>query len=169
MSRSCKAVSALFALVTSTMTAGAQAADADKLVGTWRLVSRVYEEVESKAVHKPFGDNPSGITIFSSDGWECQLITASDRKPPAALEPTDAEAAQLFRTMAASCFRYKIDGDKWSVTTEVSNNPSFVGREATGVAEWKGPDRYQSKSSPFASNLVGGKQVVLISVWERVK
>ena len=169
MSRSCKAVSALFALVISTMTAGAQGADIDKFVGTWRLVSRVYEEVESKAVHKPFGDNPSGMSIYSSDGWNCQLITASDRKPPAAAVPTDAEAAQLFRTMGAGCLRVKYDGDKWSSTTEVSNNPSSVGRESTGVVEWKGPDRFQSKSAPFASDLAGGKQAVLISVWERVK
>ena len=166
--RSCKSVSVLFALVISTMTAGAQAADIDKFVGTWRLVSRVYEEVESKAVHKPFGDNPSGILINSSDGWFCAIITASNRKPPAALVPTDTEAAELWRTTTGTCGRYKIDGDKRSLTYEIPSNPAFGGREETDALEWKSPDRFQSKSAPFLSDRVG-KQVVLINVWERVK
>jgi hypothetical protein len=166
MSGSGKAISALCALAISGM-AGAQAADTDKIVGTWRLVSRVYEETGSKAVHKPFGDNPSGIEIFSSDGWYCSVISSSDRKAP--LVPNDAEAAQLWRTVASSCGPYKIDGDKVSSTNEVSGSPAFVGTKTTSVLEWKSPDRFQSKSAPFLSDRVGGKEVVLISVWERAK
>jgi hypothetical protein len=36
----------------------AKAQAADSIVGTWRLVSWIEEETETKALHKNFGDNP---------------------------------------------------------------------------------------------------------------
>src|SRR4029077_823189 len=57
---------AVIALATSSLVSAARAADS--IVGTWRLVSWTEEETESKAVHKNFGDHPSGLVTFTSDG-----------------------------------------------------------------------------------------------------
>jgi hypothetical protein len=140
---------------------------AGSLVGTWRLVSYVSEETESKTTYKPYGDNPSGLISYTPDGYIIFIITDPTRKPPGEPKATDAEAAQLYRTMGAYAGRYKIDGDKLIVNPEVAASPALVGTEQTYVFEVKG-DRYELKTNPVFSP-IRGKQVSSALVWERVK
>jgi hypothetical protein len=140
---------------------------ADSIVGMWRIVSDTSEETESKAVHKSFGENPSGYIIFTADGRYMVMITDSTRKRPDAPQATDAEAAQLWRTMWADAGTYKTDGDKMTTLTEVSSNPAANGTEFSGTFEVKG-DRLQYKSTPFLSRSLG-KQIVFTRIFERVK
>ena len=140
---------------------------ADSLAGTWRVVSDTAEETEGKAVHKFYGDNPSGYIIYTADGRWIQLITDSTRKPPAAPTATDAEAAELWRTMGAGAGTYKIEGDKIAGLVEVSFNPAAVGTQFSVPFEVNG-DHLQYKAGPFM-NAVIGKQVVNTRVFERVK
>lgn len=77
-----KIATALFAAVMSAAPSSAWAAD--PVVGTWRVVSETAEETESKAVHKFYGENPSGFITFTADGRYIILITDSTRKAPAA-------------------------------------------------------------------------------------
>ena len=74
---------------------------AEPLVGSWRLVSWVEVETESKSVHAPFGDNPSGMITYTTDGHMSLFIIDPKRKPPAGPKATDAEADGLYRTMIA--------------------------------------------------------------------
>jgi hypothetical protein len=140
---------------------------ADSVVGMWRVVSDTSEETESKAVHKFFGENPSGYIIFTAEGRYMLVITDSTRKPAAAPQATDAEAAQLWRTMFAVVGTYKIDGDKMTDFTEVSSNPALNGTEFSGTFEVKG-DRLQYKSMPVLARSLG-KQIVFTRIFERVK
>lgn len=140
---------------------------ADPIVGTWRLASWTVEETDSKAVHNPMGEHPSGMQTFTPDGWFFFLATDSTRKPPAGPRATDAEAAQLYRTMAANAGRYRTEGDKWFIMPEVHSAPAIVGKELTGTFEIKG-DRLEAKQAPIVSPLYG-KQVVSTYVWERMK
>jgi hypothetical protein len=165
MQASYRTITAFLSLVISVVPSLAWAADT--LVGTWRLVSLVSEETESKAVYKPYGDNPSGLITYTSDGHIIYIITDPTRRPPAAPKATDTEAAQLYRTMGAYAGRYKTDNDKLIVNPEVASSPALVGTEQTYVFEVKG-DRYELKTNPFVSP-VTGKQVVSTLVWERVK
>jgi hypothetical protein len=156
---------AFFALVISAVPSSAWSADS--LVGMWRVVSNTAEETESKAVHKFYGDNPSGYLIYTADGRWMQLITDSTRKPPAAPKATDAEAAQLWRTMAAEAGTYKTEGDKITGSVEVSSNPAFIGTKFSVSFEVNG-DRFQYKAGPFMSGILG-KEIVYTRVFERVK
>jgi Lipocalin-like domain len=126
----------------------------------------VSEETESKSVYKPYGDKPRGLITYTTDGYIVYIITDPNRKPPAAPKATDAEAAQLYRTMGAYAGRYKVDGDKLIVNPEVASSPALVGTEQSYVFEIKG-DRYELKTNPFVSPT--GKQIVTTLVWERVK
>ena len=155
----------VFALVFSVVPITAWAAD--PIVGTWRLVSWTMEETDSKAVHKPFGDHPSGIQTFTPDGWFFVVVTDPSRKPPEGPKATDAEAAQLYRTLAAIAGRYRTEGDKWFEKVEVHSAPAGVGMDVTGTFEIK-DDRLEAKSVPFVSVLLG-KQVVGTYVWERMR
>jgi lipocalin-like protein len=59
---------ALVIIVVGAYSIASQAAE--PLVGSWRLVSWVEVETESKSVHAPFGDNPSGMITYTTDGHE---------------------------------------------------------------------------------------------------
>jgi hypothetical protein len=156
---------AIFALTCVFVPITAQAAD--PIVGTWRLVSWTTVETESKAVHNLFGEHPSGMETFTPDGWFFFIITDPSRKPPAAPKTTDAEAAQLYRTMGATAGRWRTDDNRWFISQEIVSSPAFVGTEAKGEFEIKG-DRLEGKSDPFTSSLLG-TQVFNQFVWERVK
>ncbi len=71
---------AMVAVATSGVLTKAQA---DSIVGTWRLISWIEEETESKAVHKNFGDNPLGFITYTSDGHMMIMFTDPARKPTA--------------------------------------------------------------------------------------
>ena len=56
---------ALVIIVVGAYSIASQAAE--PLVGSWRLVSWVEVETESKSVHAPFGDNPSGMITYTTE------------------------------------------------------------------------------------------------------
>jgi len=155
----------VLALATSAVFSVAQAADS--IIGTWRLVSWTEEETQSKAVHKNFGDHPHGLLTFTSDGRMMILFTDPTRKPPATPNATEAEAAQLYRTMVAYAGKYRAEGNKLILTPEVSWNQAWNGTEQTRLFEIQG-DRLQWKTTPFVSPFIG-KEMVATLIWERVK
>src|SRR3982075_1182231 len=84
----------------------ARADDAElmqKIVGTWKLVSVVYEDQESKARTPVYGGHPRGRQIATADGLWLALVTAEGRTVP----KTDEERAQALRTMIAYTGRYR--------------------------------------------------------------
>jgi hypothetical protein len=137
------------------------------IVGTWRLVSWVEEETESKVQHKNFGENPSGLITLTSDGRMMIMFVDPVRKPPATPRASDNEAVHLCRTMVAYAGKYRTDGDRLIQYPEVSWNQAFTGTEQTRIFELKG-DRLQWKTTPFVSPIIG-KQMVATLVWERVR
>ena len=50
-----------------------------KIVGTWKLVSVVYEDQESKARTPVLGEHPKGRQIATADGRWLALVTAEGR------------------------------------------------------------------------------------------
>ena len=68
-----------------------------KIVGTWTLVSVVYEDQETKARTPVLGERPKGRQIATADGRWLALVTAEGRPVP----KTDEERAQALRTMIA--------------------------------------------------------------------
>jgi len=66
-------------IATGAVWSKAQAAD---VVGSWRLVSFVDEETESKAVRPVFGDNPTGVITYTSDGRMSVFFADPKRNPP---------------------------------------------------------------------------------------
>jgi hypothetical protein len=150
-------------IATSSLVSVARAADS--IVGTWQLVSWTGEETESKAVHKNFGDHPSGLVTFTSDGRMMIMFVDPARKAPASPKATDAEAAQLYRTMVAYAGKYRIEGDKIIQSPEISWNQAFTGTQLTRIFEVQG-DRLEYKTPPFVSPFIG-KEIVATLVWER--
>ena len=101
------------------------AADRDILVGSWRLVSFEREYQGTGEREYPMGKIPSGYILFLPDGRMAVVITGEGRKAPS----TDQDRASLLNSLVAYTGTYRVDGDKWITTVDVSANPAWVGTE----------------------------------------
>ena len=79
------------------------------LVGTWRLVSYVGEEVPSGVRSDVMGAHPIGYINYGRDGRMIVIIVGSERKRPAGPVATPEEAAALMRSMLAYAGTYTVD------------------------------------------------------------
>lgn len=118
------------------------AADRDALVGSWRLVSFEREYQAAGEREYPMGKSPTGYILFHPTGLMAVVITAEGRKAAA----TDQDRAGLFNSMVAYTGPYRVDGDKWITTVEVSANPAWVSTEQTRTFRVTG-DRLQEMTA----------------------
>ncbi len=140
------------------------ASDREKIVGTWKLVSVVYEDQESKARTPVLGQHPKGYQIATPEGRWLALVTADGRKVP----QTDEERAQALRTMISYSGRYRVEGGKVITKVEVAWNEAWVGGEQVRFIRFEG-DLLHIESPPMPHPNVGGKVVRVIVTWQRDK
>lgn len=98
---------------------------ADRLVGTWELVSYQVEDKETGTFIDAMGSTPRGRVIFTQDGWVAFNLEGSDRKPAS----TDAERAALLNSLVAYIGRYRVEGDQWVTSVQTAWAPEWVGTE----------------------------------------
>jgi Lipocalin-like domain len=146
--------------------AATQARAAD-IVGTWRLQSWIEQETETKIVHNVFGENPLGSITFTADGHVSVIFINPTRKPPASPKATDAEAAELYRTMVSYAGTYSLEGDKLTNKIEVAWNQAWNGTSQVRFVQIK-DDRLTVKTQAFVSPFLN-KQIVSTLVFDRVK
>jgi Lipocalin-like domain len=139
----------------------------ESVVGSWRLLSWVQEDVESKAVHAVFGENPIGVITYTSDGHMSVFIANPKRRPASGLLATDAEAAELYRTMVAYSGTYSVDGNKVTHKVEVSWNQAWNGTDQQRLIEVQ--DNRLTIKSPTMISPISGKESINKLVWERMK
>ena len=137
------------------------------IVGSWHLLSWVQEDVESKAVQAVYGDNPVGMIMYTSDGHMSVFIANPKRRPAGGPLATDAEAAELYRTMVAYSGTYSIDGNKVTHKVEVSWNQAWNGTDQQRFIEVK--DNRLTIKSPTMVSPISGKESINTLVWERMK
>jgi len=87
--------------------------DRDKIVGTWKLVSVVYEDAQTKERTPVLGLHSKGYQIATPEGRWLALVTAEGRKVP----QTDTERATALRTMISYTGRYRLENGR--VLTQV--------------------------------------------------
>jgi hypothetical protein len=135
-----------------------------KIVGTWRLVSVVYEDQETKARTPVLGEHPTGRQIATADGLWLALVTAEGRPVPR----TDEERAQALRTMIAYTGRYRVEDGKVITKVEAAWNEAWVGGEQTRLIRFEG-DRLFIESPPMPHPNQNHKVVRVIVIWDREK
>lgn len=138
---------------------------AETVVGAWRLVALTEEETASKVVHKPLGEHPSGLIIFTADGHMSFIMADPSRKAAAAAKATDAEAAALYRTMAAYSGKYRVDGDKLTNHPEVAWNQAWSGTDQRRTVAISG-NTLKVTTAPFVSPFYD-KEIVSVLVFDR--
>jgi len=144
------------------------ASDAKNIVGTWKLVSVVYEDQETKQTTPVYGEHPKGYQIATPEGRWLALVTAEGRKVP----QTDADRAQALRTMISYAGRYRVEGGKVVTKVEVAWNEAWVGGEQTRFIRFEGDhndhnDLLHIESPPMPHPNLAGKVVRVIVTWQR--
>src|SRR3981189_3142569 len=135
-----------------------------KIVGTWKLVSVVYEDQESKTRTPVLGEHPKGRQIATADGRWLALVTAEGRTVP----KTDEERAQAMRTMIAYTGRYRVEDGKVVTKVEAAWNEAWVGGEQTRFIRFEG-DRLFIERRPMPHPTAHNKVVKVIVIWDREK
>jgi len=139
------------------------------ILGTWKLVSYVREELPSGARSDVMGTHPSGYINYGRDGRMIVLIVGSDRKKPAAAVATPDEAEALIKSMLAYAGTYTIDTVAKTIIhhVEISWDQSRAGTDQVRTYKLEG-DRIALTTEPSADPATG-KQTVRTLIWERLK
>ena len=136
-----------------------------KLVGIWKIVSFDVEDQKS-GERKPFyGDAPpSGYMILTAEG-RMMVLVASRRREAG---QTDEKQAALFRTMMSYTGLYRLEGDKFITTVDVSWNELWTGTDQARFYTLDG-DRLDVMT-PWMPNPIHPEQIARgILSWSRVK
>jgi hypothetical protein len=99
----------------------AQAADKDRIVGTWKLVAVMYEDQATKEQTPVLGEHPRGYQIATPEGRWIALVTADGRPVP----KTDEDRAKALRSMIAYSGRYRVEDGKVITKVEVAWNEAW--------------------------------------------
>ena len=100
----------------------AVADDADKLLGTWKVVSAVVEDIQTKEKTPLYGDHPKGYLVLLPSGRMMALLISEGRKQP----QTDVERAIAYRSMVAYTGKYTIKGNTWTTRPDVAWNEQYM-------------------------------------------
>ena len=140
---------------------------ASRLLGTWKLVSVIREEIPSGAKIDLMGPNPQGVITYSADGRMVALLVRGDRNKPAANTATAAEAENLFRSVISYAGTYTIAGNEVTHHVDISWNESWTGSKQIRIFKFE--DNRVFLSTPVSPDPFDGKMSVRSMVWEKVK
>jgi hypothetical protein len=135
-----------------------------QIVGTWTLVSVVYEDFASKQRTPVYGEHPRGVQIATPEGRWLALMTAEGR----AIPKSDADRAQALKSMIAYTGRYRVAGGQVITKVEAAWNEAWVGGEQVRIVRFEG-DRLYIESPPMPHPNINDKTVRVIVVWRREK
>jgi hypothetical protein len=135
-----------------------------QIVGTWALVSVVYEDIAAGERTPVYGEHPRGIQIATPEGRWLALMTAEGR----AIPKTDADRAQALKSMIAYTGCYRVENGQVITKVEAAWNEAWVGGEQVRNIRFEG-DRLYIESPPMPHPNINDKTVRVIVVWQREK
>ena len=159
-------VAGLASMLTSAQWAAAQDL-ASQIVGVWKMASYARKDLETGKTSATFGERPVGYYHYTRGGHFVSYYVAQDRKINEKAELTDAESLDAFKTLSAASGTYKTEGDKIIMLLEAAHVPSWAGTTRTNQAQIAG-NKLTLTSAPFKSRR-DGKDIVVVSTWERVE
>lgn len=135
------------------------------LVGNWKLVSfqTIYDGNEA-APQDMYGTSPNGYLVLTREGRMMVLLTNDNRKAGSG----DAERAALHKSMIAYSGKYKVEGNSFVTTVDISWNEAWTGTEQRRSYKLDG-DKLSFETAPAPSTLLPGKTAVGRLVWAREK
>lgn len=135
---------------------------ADKLVGSWRVVSLKLSYINENSEQDVLGANPIGRIIYSADHHFAAFVSRRDRKPA----QTDADAGALLRSMVAYTGTFRIDGDRAIYTVDGAWNEAYP-REQLRILRLDGDTLTSTAPEPQVSTFFPGKRFIGVTVFVR--
>lgn len=146
----------------------AQAQDlASQLMGVWKQISSVEKDMATGTTTPFVREQQGGYRIFTRGGFTMMFNVYTPRKAPAGAVITDAERAELQKTMSVFSGTYKVDGNKVVVRVDASWIESWNGTDRTYSAEVSGT-KLTMTVGPY-KNPANGREITLVSTLERVE
>jgi hypothetical protein len=115
-----------------------------RLLGTWKLIAAVREEIPSGTKTDFLGSSPTGYINYAPDGRMMVLNVGNGRRKPVGANATPAEAEALFRSMTSYGGTYTIDGNEITHHVDVSWNETWTGTKQKRIARFEGNRVYLS-------------------------
>lgn len=144
----------------------AAADEKDRLVGTWKLISAVSEDLATSQKTNIYKGTPVGFITYGADGRVMTIVVDSVRKKPAATVATAAEAEALFRSMTAYAGTYTVSGARVIHRPDASWNETWTGTDQIRDYKFDG-ERLLLATAP-SPDAFTGKMSVRTLVWERI-
>lgn len=138
----------------------------ERLLGTWKLVSAVREEIPSGAEVDLFGPHPVGYLNYAPDGRMLALIVRGERARPAGTNATPSEAEALYRSMLSYGGTYTIEGNEVTHHVDIAWNQSWTGGAQKRTFTFE--DGRLHLATPPSPDPAEGKMSVRRMVWERI-
>jgi Lipocalin-like domain len=157
-----RGLAAVFFIMGALIAGPVFAGDSNALVGNWKLVS--WQVVTGNETQDPFGSHPKGYLILTREGRAMALTTADNRNAGTA----DSELAALHKSMLAYSGKYRIEGDDFITTVDISWNEIWTGTEQRRHYRIEN-DRLYIESTPAPSIVSPGITDFRRLVWQREK
>lgn len=138
-----------------------------ELLGTWKLVSAIREEVPSGRRTDLFGANPNGFLNYSPDGRMMTVIVRGDRKRPNGYPIGPEETVGLFRSLMSYAGTFEVRGDQIFHFVDVSANEIWTGTEQQRFCKIEGEQL--ALSTPVNEDPLDGKVSVRSMIWQKLK
>jgi hypothetical protein len=140
-------------------------ADSAPLIGVWKLLSYQNEFQDGSPTRAMYGEHPSGYIILTKEGRMMAVIEGENRRAPS----TDADRAELLRTMVAYSGKFRIEGSKWITTVDAAWNPAWDGTEQVRSYQLVGDRLTVTSMWQPSPNFPGSPVTRGILVFDRVK
>jgi len=137
-------------------------ADAEKLVGDWKLASFFTEDVQTKERTNVYGEKPDGYLGISPAGRFYGLVTPQRRKAP----QSEEEQAAVWRAMLAYTGKLRLDGERFIVDVDAAWNKDWIGTEQVRFWRVEG-NRLLITSAPIPNPNAVGRTMIGTLIWER--
>jgi hypothetical protein len=138
----------------------------ERMIGTWRLVATVIEDLSTGIKTDAWGAGPVGFINYGPDGRMMVINVRAGRDKPAGAVPTATEAAELFKSMLAYAGTYAVDGDTVTHHVDISWNEAWTGTSQVRKARFDGNRVYLSAEP--ALDVATGKMSMRTMTWEKV-
>jgi hypothetical protein len=138
----------------------------ERLIGTWKLISAVREDVPSGQKTDMLGAHPTGFINYTADGHMMVVNVGGGRRKPSGPVATPSEAETLFRSLTSYAGTYTTDGNVVTHHVEVSWNEAWTGTEQKRIARFEGNRAYLS--TPPSADPVTGTMSVRTMTWEKI-
>jgi hypothetical protein len=143
----------------------------EQLIGAWKLVSYEEHPVDGSPAFHPLGENPTGIIMYTPDGYMSAQLSKPDRPKFASGDWFDG-TAEDYASEATSYIAYSgpfhVDDEAKTLTHSmfVSLFPNWTGQTQPRVVEIEGDMLHLGSASPIQSS---GKTVMSTLTWRRAE